>query len=75
MSVSSPNSRKESPKDPPPHAPLPGEPDFMGPMQPEWMLAARGYWYDETGQANLFVGDGDSHLELKPIWKKRKAGP
>ncbi len=53
-----------------PEALLPGKPDFVGPLVPEQMLAAGRYWYDESGQAHIYVGDGDSHLD----YGKRRPG-
>jgi|CZKI01.1.fsa_nt_gi hypothetical protein len=47
-------------------------PDFIGPLLPEQMLALGRFWYDEFGQANLYVGDGDSHLELRQIYLRKR---
>jgi hypothetical protein len=62
-----------APDEPQQNAPRPDDPEFIGPLQPEQMFSARRYWYDETGQAHFFVGDGDSHLELKPAWKSKRS--
>jgi hypothetical protein len=41
-------------------------------LLPEQMLALGRFWYDEFGQANLYVGDGDSHLELRQIYLRKR---